>query len=200
MFFAALGVISSIIFLIGDWPYITDTIKGKTKPERVTWGTVFMLNSIGFANQLASGANNSLWLFGAAVLATGTIFILSIFKGVGGHTNLDIFTIVVALLGLALWIIFDSPTFSIVATLVVGIVALLPTFAKAKIHPETETKITWLLGSVSAFLTTISVGVLNWRLLVLPLNATILQAYMVYILYFQTRKAMAKLPDSARST
>lgn len=187
MFFTLLGVISSIVFLVGDWPYITDTIKGTTKPERVTWGTVFLLNAIGFANQLASGAGNSLWLFGAAVLATGTIFGLSIFKGVGGHTNLDIFTIVVALLGLVLWIIFDSPTFSIVATLIVGIVALLPTFAKAKKQPETETKITWLLGSISALLATISVGTLDWRLLVLPINATILQAYMVYILYFETK-------------
>lgn len=161
-----------------------DTIKGKTKPERVTWGTVFLLNSIGFANQLASGARNSLWLFGAAVLLTGIIFVLSLFKGVGGHSRLDMFTIVTALAGLGLWIIFDSPTFSIIATLVVGIVALLPTFAKAKKHPETETKITWLLGSMSAFLGLLSVGTLDWRLLILPLNATLLQANMVRILYF----------------
>lgn len=187
MLFTALGILSSIVFLIGDIPYIIDTIKGTTKPQRVTWGTVFLLNSIGFANQLASGATNSLWLFGAAVLATGTIFFLSIFKGVGGHTNLDIFTITTALLGLALWMIFDSPTFSIIATLIVSIVALLPTFAKAKKHPETETKITWLLGSISAILATISVGTLDWRLLILPINAAVLQAYMVYILYFQTK-------------
>jgi hypothetical protein len=194
MFFAALGIISSVILLIGDYPYIRETIKGNTKPERVTWGTVFLLNSIGFANQLASGANNSLWLFGAAALATGIIFALSIFKGVGGHTNLDIFTGIVALLGLALWIIFDSPTFSIIATLVVVIVALLPTFAKAKKHPETETRITWLLGSVSALLATISVGALDWKLLILPINATILQAYMVYILYFETKKRTGSSP------
>lgn len=188
MFFTALGILSSIIFLIGNFPYITDTIKGKTKPERVTWGTVFVLNTIAFANQLASGAGNSLWLFGVAVLATGTIFSLSIFKGVGGHSNLDIFAIAMALAGLALWIAFDSPTFSILATLIVGIVALLPTFAKAKKQPETETKITWLLGSTSALLATISVGVWDWRLLVLPINATVAQGYMVYILYFETKK------------
>lgn len=188
MILTALGILSSVIFLIGDLPYIIDTIKGKTKPERVTWGVVCLLNAIGFANQLASGASNTLWLFGAAVLATAIIFGLSIFKGTGGHTKLDIFTVIVSLFGIVLWVLFNSPTFSIIATLIVGIVALLPTFAKAKSHPETETKITWLLGSISAFLAILSVGALNWKLLVLPLNATLLQAYMVYILYFQTKK------------
>ena len=184
MFFTLLGIFSSILLIIADYPYIMDTIKGKTKPERVTWGIVFLLNSIGFANQWASGARNSLWLFGSAVILTGIIFVLSIFKGVGGHSRLDIITVVTAFVGLGLWIIFDNPTFSIIATLVVGIVALFPTFAKAKKHPETETKITWLLGTISALLALISVGTFDWRLLILPLNATLLQANMVRILYF----------------
>ncbi len=189
--FAILGILSSVIFLIGDFPYFTDTLKGKTKPQRVTWGISFLLNTIGFANQYASGAGNSLWLFAAAAFATGAIFIASLFKGVGGYSKLDIFAIATTILGVALWILFDSPLLSILSTAVVVVVALTPTFIKAKKHPESETRIAWLFGSISSFLAAVSVGEFNWVLLLLPLNAAILQAYMVYILYFEVKKRSA---------
>lgn len=189
MIFSLLGVLSAIIFLIGDYPYFTDTLKGKTQPHRVTWGVVFLLNIIGFANQYASGADNSLWLFGASVIAVGAIFIASLFKGVGGHSKQDIISIVLSIFGVILWVIFDNPLFSIFANIFVGFVALYPTFKKAKIHPESETRITWLLGSVSSFLATISVGELNFQLLLLPIFSTLVQSYMVYLLYFYHKKA-----------
>lgn len=188
MIFQILGVLSALIFIIADIPYLRDTIKGKTKPQRVTWGVVVLLNLIGFANQYAAGATNSLWIFGAAAIMTCAIFIASIKKGVGGHSKLDVFSIVAALLGIVLWQLLDSPLYSIFANIFIGTVALIPTFAKAKKHPETETKITWLLGVVSVFFAALSVGAWNWQLLILPLSSAILQGYMVYILYFETRR------------
>ncbi len=198
MVFVALGIVSSIIFLIGDLPYVIDTIKGKTKPQRTSWGIIFFLNSVGFANQWASGARNSLWLFGASVIMTGAIFFASLFKGVGGHAKLDFLVLAAALVGVGLWFVFDSPAVSVVVTWVVAIFSLLPTIAKAKKHPETETKITWLLGAISTLLAAISVGKLDWQLLLLPINATILQAYMAYILYFQAKKRRSIQESEAR--
>lgn len=185
MIFTLLGVLSALIFIVGDIPYLTDTIEGKTKPQRVTWGVVCLLNAIGFANQAASGASNSLWLFGAATLMVGTIFIASLFKGVGGHSKQDIFAIVASLTGVILWVIFDSPIFSIFANIFVATVALIPTYVKAKNDPSSETRIAWLFGAISALLAAISVGEINWQLLVLPSVSTFLQAYMVYLLYIR---------------
>ncbi|HZM63579.1 MAG TPA: hypothetical protein VFB59_00420 [Candidatus Saccharimonadales bacterium] len=188
MVFAVIGILSAILFLVGDYSYFRDTLKGKTVPQRVTWGVAFLLNSIGFANQYASGASNSLWLFGAAVLATGAIFGASIFKGVGGYSKLDIFAIAASVVGVALWVVFDSPVLSIISTLIVVIVSMTPTIIKAKKHPESETRIAWLLGAISAFMAVISVGELNWMLLILPLNAAIIQLYIAYLLYVVVKK------------
>lgn len=186
--FIALGVLSAIIFLLGDIPYILDTLRGKTKPQRVTWGIVFLLNSIGFANQYASGATNSLWLFGAAVFATGLIFLLSLKRGVGGYAKLDIFSMLAAAVGLILWVVFKSPIFSILANLLVAVVALIPTIVKARKDPESETKIAWLAGAVSAALASLSVGQWNFALLILPVASTILQASIAYLLYFPAKQ------------
>lgn len=187
MIFKLLGIVSAILFIVCDFPYLVDTIKGTTKPHRVTWGGVVLLNIIGFANQLASGASNSLWLFGAAVLMTGAIFLASLRNGVGGHTKQDVIAIIASAVGLALWAIFSNPVFSIFANVFVATVALLPTFAKARKYPETETKIAWSGGALSALLATISVGTLNWQLLLLPGASTLLQGYMVYLLYVVPR-------------
>jgi hypothetical protein len=192
MFYEALGILGALVFIACDIPYLIDTIQSKIKPHRVTWGVVFLLNTIGFANQLASGASNSLWLFGAAVLMTGAIFLASLKNGVGGHTKQDIIAIVASAIGLALWALFNSPIFSIFANIFVATVALLPTYTKAKKHPETETKIAWLGGAIGALLATISVGTLNWHLLILPGASTLLQGYMVYILYLRPRRLAPK--------
>ena len=82
---------------------------------------------------------------------------------------------------------FDSPLFSILSTLVVVFVSLAPTVIKAKKHPESETRIAWLFGSLSSLLATLSVGEWNWVLLILPFNATLVQAYIAYLLYFEAR-------------
>lgn len=187
MIFAALGILSAIIFLLGDVPYLSDTIKSKIKPHRVTWGIVFLLNAIGFANQYAAGARNSLWLFGAAVFMTGAIFLASLKKGVGGNTRLDIFALVTSLIGVVLWQVFNSPFLSVLANVLVAIVALIPAFAKAKKYPETENGIAYVAGAVSSLLAAISVGKLDIVLLLLPVTSTILQVYMSYLLYIRPK-------------
>ena len=188
MLFAVLGILSSIIFILGDIPYVRDTLTSKTKPHRVTWGIAALMNTVGFANQWASGARNSLWLFAAGALMTAFIFGLSFRHGVGGYAKLDIFCLVVCALGIALWIVFDSPLMSIFATIIVDIASIVPSYAKAKRAPETETRISWLVGSFSVLLATISVGKLDWQLLILPGASCLLQCYMVYILYFETKR------------
>lgn len=187
MIYEVLGVASAVLFIACDIPYLIDTIRAKIKPHRVTWGVVALLNTIGFANQLASGADNSLWLFGAAVLMTGIIFLASLRNGVGGHTKQDVVAIITSALGLTLWAISNNPVFSIFANIFVGAVALVPTFAKAKDYPETENRLAWSGGTLSALLATISVGTLNWQLIILPGASTLLQGYMVYLLYVAPR-------------
>jgi hypothetical protein len=189
MLFSILGLLSALIFVVADIPYLRDTIKGTTKPHRVTWGVVVFLNVVGFANQFASGADNSLWIFAAAVVMTTSIFIASLKNGVGGQSNSDIFSLTTCSLGIILWLVFKDPMFSIFANIFVGFVALLPTYKKTKKDPDSETKITWLLGTLSTMLAAISVGELNLLLLLLPVSSTFLQGYMVYLLYIRPKQS-----------
>lgn len=184
MLFTYIGVASAVLFIAGDIPYVLDTFKGTTKPHRITWGVISLLNAIGFANQYASGARNSLWLFGAGTVMTSLIFLGSLKHGEGGRSRADITCLAIALVGVALWLLFRSPLYSIFANILADIAALWPTYKKAAKHPETETRVAWLVGTISVMLSAVSVGKLDWQLLLLPVASAIMQLYVVYLLYF----------------
>lgn len=153
-----LGILSGLLIIVADIPYIWNALKRKTQPHRVTWFIIFLINLIALANQHASGAKSSLLYFIGATLITFIVFIISLFNGVGGFKKLDIIVLVGAVLGLFIWYLTDSPTASVVANTLVALIGIIPTFVKTYNHPESETKITWLIGTISALLAVISVG------------------------------------------
>jgi hypothetical protein len=183
MVFQILGLISGLIFFTVGFPYLFDTLRGKTRPHRVTWAIAVTLNLIGFANQFASGATNSLWMFGAATAMSIAIFTATLVKGVGGHSRLDIFTLTFAFAGIALWVHYDDPLFSIIANTFVAVVALVPTYLKARRDPASETRILWLGGTVGAALGALSVGKWDVQLLIIPVSGVLTQGLMAYTLY-----------------
>lgn len=163
-------------------PYIVDTIKKKTKPHRVTWGVFFLLNVIFLGNQLAAGATSSLWLVVAYTLSTFIIFSLSFKNGVGGTSRLDVIVLAGALIGVIIWQLLDAPLASVVANLVVALIASIPTYKKAWAQPKTETSISYFLNACGALLSAISVGSLNIVLLLLPMYAFFYQGSIYLIL------------------
>lgn len=188
MFFLILGILSSIVFIIGDIPYIRDTLKGTTKPHRVTWGVIFLINIITLANQIASGATNSLWLVATAAIVVGIIFFASLKNGVGGHSKFDLIALTLSLIGVVAWVIIEDPLASVIANSLVGIIAVLPTFKKARKDPESETGIAYLFGSISALMAFISVNEWNIALLLPHAVGFSVQAYLVYLLYVLPKK------------
>jgi hypothetical protein len=177
-----IGLLGGILSLASNIPYIYDTLKKKTQPHRVTWGIFFLLNVIFLGNQLAAGATNSIWLVVAFTLSTCTVFMLSLRNGVGGSTKLDIVVLIGALSGVVIWQILDSPLASIIANLVVALIASIPTYKKAWRVPETETKISYSVGAFAAFLSAVSIGKFDIVLLLLPIYSILYQGTIFLIL------------------
>lgn len=177
-----LGIIGGVIAFTSNIPYILDTIKGKTKPHRITWFVLVTLNVTFLANQLGSGADASLWLVVSFLVSTLTIFLLSIKKGVGGGTKLDYVVLAGSLAGLVLWWLFDSPAASTISNLVFASLAFIPTIIKSWHEPGTETNIKWLLGAIGAGFTVISVGAIDLPLLLLPVYSFVLNLGIYLIL------------------
>lgn len=185
--FTALGILSGILLIIADLPYAWHTYTGKIKPHRTSWSVIFGLSIINFSNQWASGATNSLWLYGAGVLMIGLIASLSLKHGTGGTSTFDIICMLLAVAGILLWLALKSPLASILSNIVASTVALLPTFRKAYLHPDSERHSTWIIASFSCMLAAISVGSWNVQLLLMPLQGSIIQLVLFSVLTYRTR-------------
>jgi hypothetical protein len=183
---AIIGILGGVLSLLSNIPYIIDTIRRKTKPQRVTWGIFFLLNITFLFNQSAIGATDSLWLISSFAISTLIIFCLSMKYGVGGHGKRDVAIFAGAVLGVILWFVLNQPIFSVIMSLVVATLAVIPTFIKAYRDPRSETSLKWLLGGIAALLTVIAVGKLDLVVL-FPIYSFLTQAGIYAVIVYRTK-------------
>ncbi len=177
-----IGVIGGLLAIIGGIPYMIDAYKKKITPHRITWGIFTLVDIIAIANQLAAGATNSVWLVAGFALANLTIFLLSLRHGAGGTERLDIIVLCGAILGVIAWQISGNPLASIIANLVVITLAMAPTYKKGWIDPKSETSTVFLMGAIASLLAAISVGKLDYILLLTPVYIFAIQGMLFIIL------------------
>lgn len=187
-----IGYLSGVLGLFANVPYILDTIRGKTKPHRISWGIFLLLNIINFVSQAASGATNSLWLTLGFCLSQAVIVLLAIHRGVGGLGRLDSVCLVGATMGIGLWMYLQVPIVAIIANTIVATIALIPTLVKAYKKPQTETKITWFLGAVAALLGAMAVGNNRLELLLFPVYSCVVQ-FLVYGILVLREKPLVRI-------
>lgn len=137
--------ISAILVFAAMPPYIIDVIKGKTRPERMTWFILTLLGVIAFVSQIEAGASWSLVFSGLDTLGSLTVLGLSFWHGVGGATKLDFLALGVAGIGVAVSFIAKEPLAALIGVIVADFSGMILTILKVWKDPKSETTISWLL-------------------------------------------------------
>jgi hypothetical protein len=146
-------VISSILAIVNILPYIRDVYLKKTKPRIVSWFTWSLLTAIASAASFSDRQYASAILTLLASMETLTVVILGWRYGDRKFAPFDIGCQIAAIIGLMLWLVFNSPAIAIIASICIDIIATLPTLKHSWEKPHEETAITFLLGSVAAVFT-----------------------------------------------
>lgn len=177
----SLGIVATILGIIGAIPYIYDTYRKKTKPHRVAWFLFLILSIIALTSQFALGARESLIFYTWFVVNNTIIFSLSMRKkgGYGDVSKLNIFCLALALLAIVVWKTTDSPLLALICVLIADGIGALLVLVKAYKHPGTETTIMWVLGSIASFLNLLAVGSWKPELLAAPLQIFVLSVGIV---------------------
>ncbi len=190
------GVISGVLSVYAYFPYIRDTIAGRTKPERASWLIWSVLGSIALASQIAEGASTSLWFAVVQVSGTVIVFLLSITKGHGDYLcRRNRLILPVAGAGLVLWYLTDVPAFALVITISISLMAGGVTIWKAYRDPGSETMTTWLVSLAAAWFAVLSVGALDWFMLAYPLYLLALYTGIVAAMTFGRVTGQAPFVD-----
>lgn len=169
-----LGKVAGIISLIAFVPYFISIIKGKTKPNKVTWLIWTLLGILLYLSYKEAGANETLWVPLIYIICPFFTIILSIKYGIGGWTRFDKLCLVGALVSTLLWIITGSPTTALSLFLLIDLFGALPTVKKAYVAPEQESKLAWFLMCLANCVNLFAVQDFQLSILIYPLYTFII--------------------------
>ena len=148
-----LVLVSAALSLSGAAVYIRDMFRGKSKPNRVTWGLW------AFAPLIATGAALSADADAWATVRIFTsgfvpllvfIFALFISQSYWKLSKFDYVCGALSLIALGAWLVADAPIVAILLAAIADLLASLPTVIKAWRYPETETLYTYFVGLFTA--------------------------------------------------
>jgi hypothetical protein len=148
-------IVGTVIGSGGAVAYIWDTIKGKIKPNRVSFLLWSIAPMIAFAAQIKQGAGlESLMTFSTGFLPLLTFIATFTNKNAEWRlTRFDVACGALSAAGLILWLITKVGNVAIFFSIAADGLAALPTLVKAYKHPETEIAWPWLATCVGVALT-----------------------------------------------
>lgn len=146
--------IAVFIQLFGVYFYIRDMVRGKTKPNRISWSIWALAPLIGCYFAWRAGAGWSLLPAFMAGFNPVLVLIASfvIHKGYSKVLKLDIICGGLAILALILWLVTRNFSISILFAIASDALAAVPTLKKSWNFPETETYTAYLGGIIANIL------------------------------------------------
>ena len=170
MTFELAGQIAGIISLAAFIPYILAIVNKKTSPNKVTWWVWTLVGILLVGSQyFATGSINTLWLPIGLTIGNLIVALLSLrYHDKGKMPSIDKYCLFGALLGLAVWLLLDSPLVALMIIVLVDFLATAPTVLKAYGKPKTENALTWGLFVLADILSIVSVERFELDILLMP--------------------------------
>ncbi|MBK7213875.1 MAG: hypothetical protein IPH88_11390 [Bacteroidales bacterium] len=148
-------IVGTLIGAMGSVAYLIDTVKGKVKPNRVSFLLWSIVPFIAFFAQINQGVGlEALMTFSTGFLPL-TVFIAS-FVNKNAEWKLTMFDLicgVLSLIGLVLWLITKVGNIAILFSIVADALAAIPTIVKAYKYPDTEIAWPWIATVIGVILT-----------------------------------------------
>jgi hypothetical protein len=153
-------IIGTLIGAVGSVAYLTETVKGKVKPNRVSFLLWSIAPLIAFSAQIKQGVGlEALMTFSTGFLPF-TVFIASFVNKQAEWklTRFDLICGILSLLGLALWMITKLANVAIFFSIVADGFAAVPTIVKAYKYPDTEIAWPWIATVFGVILTLLTIS------------------------------------------
>ena len=153
-------IVGTLIGAVGALAYLIDTVKGKVKPNRVSFLLWSIAPFIAFAAQVKQGVGiESLMTFSTGflpILTFGASFVNK--KAEWKITKFDLVCGALSILGLILWLITKVGNIAITFSILADGLAAVPTIVKAYKYPDTELAWPWIATVFGVVLTLLTLS------------------------------------------
>jgi hypothetical protein len=153
-------IVGTLISTLGSIAYLVDTVKGKVKPNRVS----FLLWSIAPLIAVAAMLKEQVGPQTLMTFSTGflplTIFIASFVnkKSEWKITKFDLICGFLSIVGLILWLITKVGNIAILFSIMADGLAAVPTIVQSYKYPETQMAWPWIATSIGSLLTVLTLN------------------------------------------
>jgi len=171
-------IVGTLIGTAGSVSYLINTVKGKVKPNRISFLLWSVVPFIAFFAQISQGVGlEALMTFSTGFLPL-TVFIASFVnkKAEWKLSSFDLICGLLSLVGLALWMITKVGNVAIFFSIVADGLAAIPTIVKAYKYPDTEIAWPWIATVIGVILTLLTLSTFTFA------NS----GFIIYILVLNT--------------
>lgn len=170
---------------LGGLAYIRGTLRGETKPNRVTWFLWTVAPFIGTAAALTDGVRWAILPVFMAGFVPMLVFISS-FVNKKAYWKLGVFDYACgasSVLALALWVITQQPVVAVLFAIIADGLAALPTLAKSWGHPETESPWVYAATLLSSFTSFFAIQIWIFSEYAFPLYLIFINSAVLFTIY-----------------
>ena len=183
-------ILGAIIAAAGSLSYLIDTLKGKVKPNRVSFLLWSLAPLIAFFAEIKQGVGIQALMTFVVGFLPFTIFIASFVnkKAEWKLTGFDLMCGALSIVGLVLWYITKSGNIAIIFSILADGLAALPTVVKSFNYPETESAWPYFTSTISGILTLLTVKVWNLANIGFPLYIVLITLVIFSLVQFKLGK------------
>ncbi len=179
--------------------YLVSIVRGRTKPDRVTWWVVAFVSAMIAAEYHAVGARETLWLPIEYAVSFVVIAAFSVRYGDGPLSLhvVDRVCVAGAVLSGVIWWAGKSPWTALLASMATDFIGVLPTIVKVYGRPRTEDRFAWIVGTAASGLNVLALTSFTPTLSVYPIYVFVANACILALIL---RPAHCPAPATERRT
>lgn len=184
------NIVGMIIGSIGGIAYLIDTLKGRAKPNRVSWFLWGLAPLVAFFAEISEGVKLVSLLTLTVGVYPALVFVASFTnkKSLWKITPFDYLCGSFSVLGIILWVLTRQGTVAIIFSILADGMAAIPTLVKSYKHPESETYLVYLLGIIQAVITLLTVTTWDLSNFGFPLYILLIDTLIFSLIWFRVGK------------
>ena len=164
-------ILGAILSFYGGMSYLIATLKGKARPNRVSWALWALAPLIAFSAEIKHGVGlPALMTF--MVGFNPLLIVLASFvnkKATWKLSKLDVLCGILSIIGLVLWLITGKGVIAILFSILADAFAGVPTIVKSWLEPESENHTVFLFGAINAIITLLAIKTWDFAHYAFPL-------------------------------
>lgn len=156
--------VAAILNVTGSTSYVIATLRGRTKPNRVTWFVWSFAPMVAFGAEVDEGVGAQSVMTFMVGFGPALIFLASFINPHSSWrlTPLDILCGILSAIAIGVWLFAGHGLAAIALTITADALAGFPTVIKAYRHPQSESPWVYWLAASSASITLLTVD--DWNL------------------------------------